>query len=226
MNNIFYIIKLPRYSMMIFIVLNIIAMFMYAGGNMNDYNQEGYSFIKNFFSDLGRRYSLAGESNLISCVLFNLSLTIVGLTFTILFYKVKSIFSEYKFLIFIATCFGVYSGISYIGVALTPADLYLEAHIFFAHWAFRALFVASILYSILIFKKDGFENKYAYAFIVFGFMVFFYVIYSEVILEDPRLNPNMLVKHVVAQKMVVFWILFAVYIYSIGAGKYLLKNHE
>ena len=50
--------------------------------------------------------------------------------------------------------------------------------------------------------------------------------FKEVFLDDPRLNPNVLVKHVVAQKMVAFWILFAVYIYSVGAGKYLLKKHE
>ena len=200
------------------------AMLMYAGGNINDHSQEGYSLIRNFFSDLGRRYSLAGDSNLISCVLFNSSLTIVGLTFMTLFYKARLIFSDNKFLIFIATFLGVYSGFSYIGVGFTPADLHLEAHIFFAHWAFRALFAASILYSILIFRTDGFENKYAYAFIIFGIMVFCYVIYSEVVLDDPRDNPASLIKHVVAQKMVVFWILFAVYIYSVGAGKYLSRK--
>ena len=70
------------------------------------------------------------------------------------------------------------------------------------------------------------NNKYAYAFIAFGIMVFFYVIYSEAILDDPRMNPDDLVKHVVAQKMIVFWILFAVYIYSIGLGKYLFKNND
>ena len=199
-------------------------MIMYSGGNINDYSQEGYSFIRNFFSDLGRRYSLAGDSNLISCVLFNSSLTIVGLTFMTLFYKARLIFSNNKFLIFIATFLGVYSGFSYIGVGFTPADLHLEAHIFFAHWAFRALFAASILYSILIFRTDGFENKYAYAFIIFGIMVFCYVIYSEIVLDDPRDNPASLIKHVVAQKMVVFWILFAVYIYSVGAGKYLSRK--
>ncbi len=224
MNDKFFITKLPRYSMIIFVLLNITAMFMYAGGNINDHNQEGYSFIRNFFSDLGRRYSFSGESNLISCLLFNSSLTIVGLTFMILFYKVRSIFSKNTTLILLATFFGVYSGFSYIGVGFTPADLYLEAHIFFAHWAFRALFAASILYSILIFQTEGFENRYAYAFIVFGFMVFFYVLYSEVVLDDPRINPASLVKHVIAQKMVVFWILFAVYIYSVGAGKYLFRK--
>ena len=224
MNDRFFITTLPRYSMIIYIILNITAMLMYAGGNINDHSQEGYSLIRNFFSDLGRRYSLAGDSNLISCVLFNSSLTIVGLTFMTLFYKARLIFSDNKFLIFIATFFGVYSGFSYIGVGFTPADLYLEAHIFFAHWAFRALFAASILYSILIFRTDGFENKYAYAFIIFGIMVFCYVIYSEVVLDDPRDNPASLIKHVVAQKMVVFWILFAVYIYSVGAGKYLSRK--
>ena len=140
MNDKFYIKTLPRYSMVIYIILNIVAMLMYAGGNINDHSQEGYSFVRNFFSDLGRRYSLSGESNLISCVFFNSSLTIVGLTFMILFYKVQSIFSKHKILTFLATVFGVYSGFSYIGVGFTPADLYLEAHIFFAHWAFRALF--------------------------------------------------------------------------------------
>ena len=224
MNDKFWITKMPQYSMVIFIILNISAMLLYAGGNINDHNQDGYLFIRNFFSDLGRRYSFTGDSNLMSCVLFNTSLSVVGLTFMILFYKARFTFTHSKILIFLATFFGVYSGFSYIGVAFTPADLFLDAHIFFAHWAFRALFGASILYSILIFKTEGFENKYAYAFIIFGVMVLSYVIYSEVILDDPRINPDALIKHVVAQKLIVFWILFAVYIYSIGLGKYIYKN--
>ena len=145
MNDRFFITTLPRYSMIIYIILNITAMLMYAGGNINDHSQEGYSLIRNFFSDLGRRYSLAGDSNLISCVLFNSSLTVVGLTFMILFYKVRSIFLKDKILILLATTFGIFSGFSYMGVGFTPADLYLEAHIFFAHWAFRALFAALII---------------------------------------------------------------------------------
>jgi len=210
--------------MILFIILNILAMLLYTGGNINDPDQIGYSFVKNFFSDLGRRYSHSGLSNIVSCILFNFSLSIVGLTFVILFYRIRLYFLKNKLLISLATFFGVYSGISYIGVAFTPADLFLEEHIFFAHWAFRALFAASIFYSLLIFLTEGFENKYAYGFIIFGFMVFSYVIYSEFILEDPRLNPNVLVKHVVAQKMIAFWILFSVYIYSCGLGKYLFNR--
>lgn len=225
-SNKFVITKLPQYSMILFIFLNIIAMFLYTGGNINDPSQLGYSFVKNFFSDLGRRYSYSGSSNLVSCVLFNFSLSIVGLTFFILFYRIRRYFLKNKLLISFATFFGMYSGISYVGVAFTPADLLLEEHIFFAHWAFRSLFASSIFYSLLIFKTEGFENKYAYGFVLFGLMVFSYVIYSEVILEDPRVNPNTLVNHVVAQKMIAFWILFSVYIYSLGLGKYLFNRNS
>ena len=222
--NRFIVTKLPQYSMILFIVLNIVAMFLYSGGNINDSNQIGYSFIKNFFSDLGRRYSHSGESNLISCILFNFSLSVVGVTFIMLFYRIRLYFLKNKLLITISTFFGIYSGISYVGVAFTPADLLLKEHIFFAHWAFRALFIASFFYSLLIYKTEGFENKYAYGFIAFGLMVFLYVIYSEVILDDPRVNADALVNHVVAQKMIAFWILFSVYIYSVGLGKYLFKR--
>jgi len=219
-----WITQLPKYAIISFVVLNIMAMFLYSGGNINNPDQVGYSFIRNFFSDLGRRYNFSGESNLISCILFNMSLSIIGFTFIMLFYKIKKVFTNHKILISLATLFGVFSGFSYLGVGFTPSDLYLDPHIFFAHWAFRALFAAAVIYSILIFKTDGFENKYAFGFIIFGIMVFCYVIYSEVILDDPRINPDVLVNHVIAQKMIAFWILFSVYIYSIGLGKYLYKR--
>ena len=40
------------------------------------------------------------------------------------------------------------------------------------------------------------ENKYAYAFIIFGFMVVAYVLYSELYLSDPRIFKEQLIKHV------------------------------
>ena len=44
---------MPQYSMVIFIFLNITAMILYTGGNINNPDYDGYSFIRNFFSDLG-----------------------------------------------------------------------------------------------------------------------------------------------------------------------------
>ena len=50
MNNKFWIVSMPTYSMIIFIILNIIAMACYPGGNLNDPSQVGYFFRYNFWS--------------------------------------------------------------------------------------------------------------------------------------------------------------------------------
>ena len=215
---------MPKYAIIMFVVLNILAMFLYSGGNINNPNQIGYSFVNNFFSDLGMTISHSNENNIFACILFNLSLCVLGICFGMLFYTVRNSFEDYKYLSLCATFLGIYASVSYIGVAFTPSNLYLPLHTFFAHWIFRSLFAASMIYSLLIFKTKGFENKYAYAFIVFGIMVLAYVLYSELYLSDPQLFPEQLIKHVLAQKIIAFWILISVYFYSIGLGKYLLNK--
>ena len=221
MNDKFYIVDMPKYAILSFIVLSVIAMFFYPGGTLNNPEQIVYSFVHNFFSDLGTTVSYSGASNTISCILFNLSLCIIGISFSLLFLKIRNVFKEHKILSIIGSVLGVYAGLCFIGVAFTPADTSINPHIFFAHWIFRSLFVVSIIYSILIFKSEGFDNKYAYGFIIFGIMVLAYVVYSELVLRDPRQFPEDLIKHVVAQKMIVFWLLAAIYIYSKGLGQYL-----
>ena len=57
-------------------------------------------------------------------------------------------------------------------------------------------------------------------------MVLFYVLYSELFLNDPRLFPESLYKHVIAQKMIVFWVLIAMYLYSVGIGTYLVNKNS
>ena len=224
MKNKFWIEDMPKYSIMIFFILNGLSMYLYPGGNMNDIKQSNYSFIYNFFSDLGMTISHSGENNIASCVLFNTSLCVIGICFTMLFLSIRNIFSNYKILSFFATAFGVYGALSYIGVALTPSNLYLELHSFFAHWIFRSLFLASMLYALLIVKTKDFENKYAFGFMLFGMMVLAYVFYSEFYLQNPRLFPDSLIRHVIAQKLIAFWILIAIYFYSIGLGKYLFRK--
>ena len=134
----------------------------------------------------------------------------------------KNLF-EFKGLSYAATLFGVLGGLCFIGVAFTPADILLDPHIFFAHGIFRCLLIASILYTILIFKTEGFNNTYGYGFLVFGLMVFSYVIISE-LGPDPRSNPSALVLQAVSQKIIAFWLLLSIYFYSIGLGKYLYKR--
>ena len=230
MKNKLWIVDMPKYSMAIFIFLNIIAMFLYPGSNLHDNSQIGYSFFDNFFSDLGRYRAYSGESNLISCLLFNFSLCVVGICFIMLFYKIKDVFIQHKRLSLLASLFGVLSGLSYIGVAFTPADLFLDSsnrpwlHIFFAHRIFELLSLASILCFVLIIKTEKFDNKYAYGFIINGVMVGLYVFFSQYFFKDPSDFPEFLRPHVIAQKMVAFWILISIYLYSLGLSDYIQKK--
>ena len=154
---------------------------------------------------------------MISCILFNASLCICGLTFIMLFSKVRGLF-EFKGLSFFATLFGVLGGICFIGVAFTPANLLLDPHIIFAHGIFRCLLIASILYTILIFKTEGFDNKYAYGFITLGIAVFVYVMISE-LGPDPKLNFFALGIQVISQKMILIIFIVAVYVQTLGLQK-------
>ena len=91
-----WIVDFPKYTILLFIIFNAMAMYFYPGGNINNPEQIGYSFIYNFFSDLGMTSSHQNppQSNLISCLLFNGSLIVIGVCFSMLFYKVKNVFSN------------------------------------------------------------------------------------------------------------------------------------
>ena len=169
--------------------------------------------------------------------------------------KIRNIFLEHKTLSLIATIFGIISGLLYVGVAFTPSDTPLDLfedsvgdpwlHILVATWAFRFIVITAILYAIIIFKNENFDNKYAFGFIIFGLFVLLYVVYTwppngdtvyflfdarppeeidltvKVELDKYLLN---LKKHVLAQKTVVFWMLISIYIYTLGLSKYILKK--
>ena len=222
MKSKFWIVKMPKYSIIIFCILNIIASLLYPGGTLNDPEQTSYLFTRNFLSDLGTTISYSGAKNTISCILFNTSIFISGFTFIMLFYKVKDLF-HFKLLSNIATLFGILGGVCFIGVACTPADILLDPHIFFAHGIFRCLFISIFFYSILIFKTKGFDNKYGYGFVLFGIMVLIYIFISEVG-PDPRTHPTALTLQVISQKTIAIWLLFSIYIYSIGLGKYIYRR--
>ncbi len=229
MKSKFWIVDMPKYSIMIFCILNTVAMLLYPGGSIHNKEQIGYVFSNNFFSDLGTLVTYSGLDNLTSAILFNFSLCVCGLTFIMLFLKVKNLF-EMQILSSIATLFGILGGFSFIGVAFTPANIYgdipdllLDAHIFFAHGIFRCLLIASVLYTILMFKTKGFDNKYAYGFISLAIAVFIYIMISE-LGPDPRSHPGALTLQVISQKIIAFWLLLSIHFYSIGLGKYIYKK--
>ncbi len=114
--------------------------------------------------------------------------------------------------------FGILGGFSLIGVGITPADLYLELHIIFATWLFRFLFVASLFYSIVIFRHDQFENRFMGGYLVFTFSILLYILVSEWG-PDPKINQFALILQVVSQKIIILVFMVSIYIQTLGLKK-------
>ena len=215
-----WLIKLPRLILGIFVVLNIIAMLSYPGGTFLDDATTGYSFTRNFLSDLGRTLSYAGEVNFLSSQLFNMTLILSGVVFAIFYLHLRKIFTadNQRTLALIGSFFGVLGGLSLAGVGLTPADLYLDLHMICATWLFRFFFVASLCYSMVIFLHSQFENKYAMGYLLFTLSILFYILISE-LGPSPKEVPWALTLQVVSQKMILLILMGAIYIQTIGLKK-------
>ena len=69
------LVAIPRYVILLFVVLFCTSIYFYKGGTLHNPDTIGYSFSKNFFSDLG----ILSEDNIISVILFSeLSPMLVG----------------------------------------------------------------------------------------------------------------------------------------------------
>ena len=215
-----WLIDLPRLVLGFFVTLNIIAMLCYSGGTYLDHLNPGYSYTGNFLSDLGRTMSFSGEVNFLSSQLFNMALILSGWIFAAFYFRVHKVFAtkNQHTLALIGSFFGVLGGLSLMGVGLTPADLYLDLHIICANWLFRFFFLASLCYSMVIFRHPQFENKYAIGYLVFTFSILIYIIISE-FGPDPTVDLFALTLQVVSQKMILLILMAAIYIQTIGLKK-------
>ena len=77
-----------------FIILTVIAMLIYPGGTQTDPSSEGYSFWRNFFSELGMTVTESGASNPIGAVLFFAALTGAGMALILFFVAVLQFFLD------------------------------------------------------------------------------------------------------------------------------------
>ena len=106
----------------------------------------------------------------------------------------------------------------YADVGFTPSDLHLDLHIVCATWLFRFFLVASLCYSLVIFRHSQFENKYAIGYLVFTFSILLYIIISE-LGPYPKVSQFALTLQVVSQKMILFIFMGAIYIQILGLKK-------
>ncbi len=120
----------------------------------------------------------------------------------------------------IGSFFGIVSGMAYIGVAVTPANLYLPAHEICVFVAFSGFFTTAVFYSLATLLNPSYPNKYAYAYVFFALTLFIYVAY---ILYGPDFDAQKGARlQVIGQKLVVYISIFSM-MFQISGAKQQLK---
>jgi len=189
----------------LYVVLTFIAMLAYPGGTLTDGTTVGYSFFQNFFSDLGRVTAPNGQLNRVSMILFIVAESVVGIGMVFFFIAFRDFFKADRagrLLSLLGTVAGIASGLCFVGVALAPADLYLDVHIQFVFWAFRTFLISVVTYAYVIFRQNNYPRSYGW---IFVFFTVFLATYLGLLTYGPGLTTSRgVVIQAVGQKIIVY----------------------
>ena len=198
----FWTVDVLRFVTIFFTISVFISMLFYPGGNIHDPSQIGYSISHNFLSDLGGYKSQSGLPNFISFLIFNFSM-ILFILIGISFLFIPKLFKEdiISFIIsIIGSVFLFFGTLFFAGVGLTPYDLYLDEHIFFAINAFRLLVPGLVLYFFVLIRSSV-SKKYAVMIFCLLFFTFLYVVY-QIISDSPLTSIEQMVEQAIIQKII------------------------
>ncbi len=203
-----------------FVPLTLLAMWFYPGSTVSDPTTQGYLFTRNFFSDLGLTRTYGGEPNLISALMFFAALGSAGLALVVFFGLAAVHFSDGKAKWFgrLGSFAGVLSGLSFVGVAFTPANLYLDWHIQFVYWAFEAFLVAALFCAAAIFFQPGYPRRYAWLYLLFAVCLagYLWLLFEGPAYETPAGN----LIQAVGQKIIVYIAIVSMALQGYGAWWY------
>ena len=195
-------------------------MLVYQGGTYDQPSNPGYSFLYNFFSDLGLTVAYSREPNTLSWLIFTFAVSIIGLGLVIFYFAWIDLFRENSQLFMfsrIGSVFGIVSGLAFIGVAFTPADLLLDPHILFVRIGFLGTFIAAFFYFYCIIKHDNYPRRYAHSLAIFTVIVFIYLI---LLFFGPSAETSEgLFIQVTGQKLIVYIMAISYSIQGYGAYK-------
>jgi hypothetical protein len=211
----------------LFLVLTSLAMVFYPGGTRSAPGTKGYLFFENFFSELGLSRTYTGGPNNVSFFLFTAALALAGLALTLYFIISPSLFWDSRItrvLSLFGTFFGIISGLSFIGVAFTPADLYLEPHQLFVQLAFTTFLVAVVFYALAILLNRSYPNIYALVNITFGALLGAYI---WLLFFGPSTNTSSgLMIQVAGQKIIAYAAIISVFIQAYGSRSMVVIQSE
>jgi hypothetical protein len=195
-----------------FVVLTVVAMLIYPGGSAFDRDAGGYAFFHNFFSDLGMTETYVGAGNAAAMLLFTYALVCVGVALVAFGFAVTRLKVATRgpggdpargapAAVVVAAVAATISGVSYVGIALTPHDLAGAAHNQFVNFAFGFLLVFVLCLGFLE-VRAGWPRRLIVANFVYAVLLAAYV---YLLFWGPATDYERgLVIQVVAQKVIVY----------------------
>lgn len=185
------------------LVLTTVAMFTYPGSAPHHLKSTRYEFTQNTFSDLGTTKTYRGEQNEVSRLLFTTSLILVGVGLTIFGWTQSKLFTKgtSKSFRIASAVTATISGIGFIGIALTPSNLYYPLHIDALNVAFSFLLAFTIT-TVFIQRQAHWKKKYILANYIFIALLGGYIL---MLFFGPRINtPIGLTTQVISQKIIAY----------------------
>ena len=119
---------------------------------------------------------------------------------------------------------GVASGLSCIGIALTPWDRSLAAHMIFAYGLSLSFLGVALCYALAIFRNPAYPNGYAFVFVVY-FVVLLVFTGLMVLGPDPESVAGIRIL-AAGQKVCIYSGMACLFIQVIGAYRYTGGNED
>ena len=219
----FRLLEIAIGSFYFFIGSLIISIFTYPGSSHFFPESNGYDLSLNFLSDLGRTLTYTGQHNYISSVTFTFATFFIFIGLSTYFLSFQGIMIKNKvshFFAILGSIAGLLCGAAFLGIGLTPDNLYHEWHMHFVHFGFRMFLLVMILHSVSIFYNQiDFSKISIVVYLFFGLILSFYIYLMNWGPGIDHLEGFML--NVIMQKVTVLGLAASVYIQSI-----LLRNHQ
>jgi len=203
-----------RRAMYAAFVFALAAMLLYPGGTLRDPTTIGYSFSRNFISDLGNTVSFGGQPNGASAVLAVASaatVVVAILLATIGFVRLYSATRAARTLARAAGVGGAIACLAVAGVALSPGNRSLALHVLFGQTASGAVGLSALFLALASLRDGRFTRGVPAAWLALAIVVgaLFLVRWG-----GPGITTDEgLVFHVVKQKVVAVVILL-IFIYQ------------
>lgn len=215
------IFNLVAWGCGLFVLLTLVAMLAYQGGNYQNLAAPAYDFTHNFFSDLGRTVAHSGKPNWPSAILFFIALFVAGAGLVIFFLVFPRFFTHKRplhLLSLAGSLVGVLAGLCFIGVAFTPSNLSRGLHTQFVLRAFQFFPLAVFIYIPALFLNRSYPRRYAWIFVVFWLLLMGYYVLLN---NGPDIDTSQgLVIQAVGQKIIVYASILSIGLQALGAKKY------